>query len=302
MAQTIRRNARTVRRQARMQDTRTKVRKARAQTNSLVDGLMRYLPFTEEQLQRAFLVLIVASGLALAWLVASLAGLTLLAGQKLAAVSADAGFEVRRVEVRGAERMNELKVYDRVLAEREQAMTMVDLAQLRASVMELSWVREARVSRQLPDTIVVDIVERKPHAVLRRPDRYVLIDETGHELEPVEKGDIGGMLVVSGPGAQQQVEALARLLDAAPALRPQVSGAEWVGNRRWNLTFKTDQVLGLPEGERRAASALISFARLDGVHRLLGGKVASFDMRTPEKIYMRVPGRAQQELTTGEGS
>ena len=95
-----------------------KVRKAQARTNSLIDALMRVLPFTEEQLHKAFLVLILAGAAALAWLVASLAGVTALAGQQLAFAAADAGYEVRRVEVRGVERMNELKVYERVLGEK----------------------------------------------------------------------------------------------------------------------------------------------------------------------------------------
>ena len=80
--------------------------------------------------------------------------------------------------------------------------------------------------------------------------------------------------------------------------------AEWVGNRRWDITFKTDQVLALPEGEEASAKALMSFARLDGVNRLLGGKVASFDMRAPERIYMRCPGCGEgegEDLATGEG-
>ena len=79
-------------------------------------------------------------------------------------------------------------------------------------------------------------------------------------------------------------------------MRPQVSAAEWVGNRRWNLTFATEQVLALPQGEDEAATALINFARLDGQNRLLGGKVATFDMRVPERVYMRIPGRSQQVL------
>lgn len=299
MAQTIRRNAKPVRRQARAQASRTKVRKAKARTNSLIDALMRVLPFTEEQLHKAFLVMILAAAAAVAWLVASLAGVPAMAGQQLAFAAADAGYEVSRVEVRGVERMNELKVYERVLGEKERAMPLVDLGALRGSLMELPWVEDARVSRQLPDTIVVDIVEREPHAVLRRPDRLVLIDATGHELEPVSEADAKGMLLISGPGAREQVEALSALLDAAPALRPQVSAAEWVGNRRWNLTFKTGQVLALPQGEEKSAGALMSFARLDGVNRLLGGKVAAFDMRNPDRIYMRVPGRAQQTLESG---
>ena len=300
MAQTIRRNAKPVRRQARAQGNRAKVRKARQKTNSLIDALMRVLPFTEEQLHKTFLVLILAGAAALAWLVASLAGLTALAGQQLAYAAADAGYEVSRVEVRGVERMNELKVYERVLGEKDRAMPLVDLHALRGSLMELPWVEDARVSRQLPDTIVVDIVEREPHAVLKRPDRLVLIDPTGHELEPVSEADAKGMLRISGPGARAQVVALSRLLDAAPALRPQVSEAEWVGNRRWNLTFKTGQILALPQGDEHSAGALMNFARLDGVNRLLGGKVARFDMRNPGRVYLTVPGRAQE--TPGGGS
>ena len=299
MAQTIRRNAAPVRRQARSQGAKTKVRKARAKTNSLIDALLRVLPFTEDQLHTAFLVLILTGAAVGAWLVASAAGLTELAGRQLAFAAADAGYEVERVEVRGVARMNELKVYERVLGEKDRAMPLVDLHALRGSLMELPWVEDARVSRQLPDMIVVDIVEREPHAVLKKPDRLVLIDPSGHELEPVSATDAKGMLQISGPGAQAQVTALSALLDAAPALRPQVSEAEWVGNRRWNLTFKTGQVLALPQGEEKSAGALMSFARLDGVNRLLGGKVAAFDMRNPDRIYMRVPGRAQQTMQSG---
>jgi cell division protein FtsQ len=152
-------------------------------------------------------------------------------------------------------------------------------------------VKDARVSRQLPDTLVIDIVERQPHAVLRKADRFVLIDETGHELETVARGRAQGKLIVSGLGAGQQVVSLSHLLDAAPALKPRVQEAEWIGNRRWNITFKTGQVLALPEGDAESAGALVSFARLDGTNRLLGGKVTIFDMRAGDRIYLRIPGR-----------
>jgi len=303
MAQTIRRNAGPVRRQVRSQGNRTKVRKAKAKTNSLIDALMRVLPFTEEQLHKAFLVLILVAAAGAAWTIASLAGLTGLAGMQLAHAAANAGYEVERVEVRGVERMNELKVYERVLGQQDLAMPLVDLQELRAALMdhdEFPWVAEARVSRQLPDTIVVDIVERQPHAVLRKPGRFALIDASGTELEPVSEAEAKGMLLISGPGAQARVGELSGLLDAAPALRPQVSEAEWVGNRRWNLTFKTGQVLALPQGEKESAGALMSFARLDGVNRLLGGKAVAFDMRNPERIYLRCPACRAESAATDE--
>lgn len=293
MAQTIKRKARGVRRSAAARGTAQKVKRARATTGSVFDGAMRFLPFTEEQLHRIFLVIILGAAAALAWFVASLAGVPAMAGQQLAVLAGDAGFEVRRLEVRGVERLNENKVYERALSQQNRAMPLVDIAALREELLELSWVEDARVSRRLPDSLVIDIVERQPHAVLKKPGRLMLIDETGHELEPISEANAKGQLLIEGPGAGQQVVALGQLLDAAPALKSQVAGAEWIGNRRWNLTFKTGQVLALPQGERESAGALISFARLDGVNRLLGGKVATFDMRTPERIYMRIPGRSQ---------
>ena len=135
-------------------------------------------------------------------------------------------------------------------------------------------------------------------AVLRRADRLMLIDPTGVELEAISESDARDYLLIEGPAAQAQVETLEVLLDAAPALKGKVKGAECVGNRRWNLTFDTGQRLALPQGEDRSAAALISFAQADGVHRLIGGEVASFDMRNPPRMYMHVPGRSErQELS-----
>ncbi len=292
MAETINRKAKGVRRSAAARSRADTARKAKAKTTGAVGGAMALLPFTEEQLHKVFLAMILGGAAALAWFVASLAGVPALAQAQVASLAADAGFEVRRVEVTGVDRMNELKVYERVLAERDRPMPSVELDAIRADLLALSWVADARVSRQLPDTLVVDVVERTPRAVLRKPDKLVLIDGTGHELEPITPANAKSMLVVTGPGAARQVAALDDLLEAAPALKPQVAEAEWVGNRRWNLTFKTGQVLALPHGDQEPAGALVQFARLDGVNRLLGGKVAAFDMRAPDRIYMRIPGRS----------
>lgn len=299
MSQKIKRKAKSARKSAASQGKAQKVRKARKKTGSAFGAVLSWLPIGEEQLHRVFLAIILGGAVALAWFAASMAGVPAMARQHIATLAADAGFEVRRVDVRGVENINELKVYERVLGERNRAMPLVDIEALRSELLELPWVADARVSRQLPDTIVIDIVERKPHAVLRKADKLVLIDAGGHILEPISADAARGMLIVSGPGAGKQVTGLTKLLDAAPALKPQVREAEWIGNRRWNLTFKTDQVLALPEGEKEAAGAFVSFARLDGTNRLLGGKVVAFDMRAADRIYMRIPGRERQALEAG---
>lgn len=289
--QKIKRGGKSVRKAAAAQNKSRQVRAAKARTGSVLDTVMAIQPFNESQLHRIFLAVILGATAVLIWMVASFAGLPAMAREQLAHLSHQAGFELRNVEVRGTNHLNELKVYQIALADRDRAMPFVDLNATRDRLMKLSWVEDARVSRQLPDTLVIDIVERKPIAVLAKADKLVLIDPTGRELERISAERAKGKLVLSGPGAGQQIGALTALLDAAPALKPRIKGAEWIGNRRWNLTFKTGQMLALPEGDQASAKALTTFAQLDGRNRLLGGKAVAFDMRAGDRIYFRMPSR-----------
>jgi len=294
MAQTIRRGGKGVRRAAATRSAKTRVATARKQTGNIVGQAVRWLPFSDETLHRLMITAIVGGVIGMVAIGAVVAGVPSMVEQQVAALAGQAGFKVKRVEVRGVNRMNELAIYEKVLGQRDQVMSRLDLAALRVDLLTLPWVKDARVSRQLPDSLVVDVVERSPHAVLRDAGHFVLIDETGHELEPVPPSRAKGMLVLAGKGVEDQVGALDKLLEAAPALKTQVAEAEWVGARRWNLTFKTGQVLALPEGDTEGAAALLSFARMDGVDRLLGGKVAAFDMRVPERVYLRIPGHSEE--------
>lgn len=299
--QKIKRGGRSVRRSAAARGKARQVRAARARTGSAIDSVMAFQPFSENQLHQIFLAMILGLAAVLIWVVASFAGVPAMARTELERLAHQSGFELTNVQALGTNHVNELKVYQAVLGNgnRGKAMPFVDLGAIRWRLLQFSWVEEARVSRRLPDTIVVDIVERTPVAILSRPGRLVLIDAKGHELEPVSADRVGKRMVLSGPGAAVQIGPLTALLEAAPALKSQIKAAEWIGNRRWNLTFRTGQVLALPEGQEPAARALITFAQLDGRNRLLGGSAMAFDMRASDRIYMRMPSRTDQQEQAG---
>ncbi len=290
MAQTITRKPGAVRRQSRGRANTGRARSGGG--GSFVDPLLRAIPLSEGQWRWLFTTLILGGTLAIALAVAVSAGIPELIRLRVAETAASAGYEVRRVEVRGVERMNELRVYERVLTARNRAMTELDLAALRRSLVALPYVADARIVRQLPDGLVVDIVERRPHAVLREGDALFLIDLEGHKLERLAPSQVDGRLLVMGEGVRGEVAGLEALLDTAPELRERIVAAQWVGERRWTLTFATGQELALPQGEDKAAASLAHFSRLDTTNGLVGGEVALFDMRSPERMYLRVPGRA----------
>ncbi|WOE76156.1 cell division protein FtsQ/DivIB [Alterisphingorhabdus coralli] len=264
-------------------------RKRTVKRTSIMDRLLKVLPFTPEQVQRAMTFAIVAGVVLGVLAVAKIAGVTDRAGTQLAEIAGDAGFEVKHVEVRGLENVNELKVYEIVLAEKDRAMPLVDLDRLRNELMQFGWIGDARVSRQLPDTLIVDIVEREPHAVWNDGKQLAIIDDEGRLLEVIKDAREVDLPLISGKNANTKAAALDALMDQAPALEPMVTEAKWVGNRRWDLVFQSGETLALPEGEEASKAAFVTFARMEGVNRLLGTGVTHFDLRDPDRAYFRLP-------------
>ncbi|WP_432815205.1 cell division protein FtsQ/DivIB [Sphingorhabdus sp.] len=260
---------------------------------SWVDTLIRILPLTEKEVQRIVTWVILAVLTLLALVAAQYAGLTAAAYQQYAALAAKAGFQVKRVPVTGMERVDQLKVYQLVLAEKDRAMPLVDIEKIRADLLQYGWIKDARVSRRLPDTLAVEIIERKPAALWQRNGKYSLIDANGIVLANVRADEGGDLPMLNGNEANEHIVALNALLDNASALKSQVSGATWIGKRRWDLQFQTGETLALPEGEAEAAKALLNFARLDGVHRLLGRDLIHFDLRDPDRAYFRKAPKAK---------
>ena len=274
-----------------------KARKPAARQVSNWEKIMRVMPFDQRVVDRFVTgaMIIAFGGVAIAG--ATLAGVPQYIGTETAMAIGRAGFEVKRVEVTGIDRMERLTVYAIALDQHSMAMPLVDLDKVRNQLLNYGgWIQDARVSRRLPDTLVVDIVERKPAAIWQHNQKLSLIDKEGVILEPVKPDQPAPELpLLIGKDANLEAVRLGRLMDQAPALKPMLASASWIGNRRWDLQFQSGEVLALPEGDDPAAKALLRFARIDGVRRLLGRNFVRFDMRDPTKFVARIK-REQQTI------
>ena len=174
-------------------------------------------------------------------------------------------------------------------ASSKPAQPLVDVGAIRDRLLQFGWVKDARVSRRLPDTLVIDIVERRPAAMWQDRQRLSLIDSEGVVLDQVPLDKMPDLPLLIGPGANKQAAELQALMGAVPTLRPQLASATWVGGRRWDLSFQSGEVVALPEGAAPARTALTKFARLDRSTGLLGRGLIRFDLRIPDKMIVRLP-------------
>ncbi len=263
-------------------------RKARAPKKSRVDVAIGALPVSEAALRRAATWSIMGATTGAALLVLGYFGVPQAAAVALAEQVGKAGFRVQGIEVTGARRMDPMTVYAVVLGQKSRALPLVDVADVRARLRQYPWIADAQVSRRLPDRLVVHIVEREPAAIWQHEGALMLIDAQGRALEGVSPDAMPNLPLLIGDGANAQAPAYRDLLESAPALKPMVRAATWVGNRRWNLTFTTGETLALPENG--AGRALSKFAAKEGATPLLGKGWLKFDMRKDGELIARKPG------------
>ncbi|WP_186402675.1 cell division protein FtsQ/DivIB [Sphingopyxis sp. P1IMeth2] len=268
-------------------------KRRRSVKQSRLNMVINALPISPAHLQRVANWTI---GIGLAGVLvlgAEVTGVTAKIHEEWAQAVGRAGFQVKKVEVVGADRIDRLKVYDIALAQKDRSMAAVELDDVRRDLMQYGWIKDARVSRRLPDTLVVDIVERTPAAIWQNDGRLSLIDDSGVVLEPVTVATMPDLPLVIGPNANRRAQDLDALLAEASSLKELLAGATWVGNRRWDLRFRSGETLSLPEGDTEAKAALAKFAHMDGANRLLGRGILRFDMRDPSRFVLRMPHEGQ---------
>ncbi|HEY7959035.1 MAG TPA: cell division protein FtsQ/DivIB [Sphingomicrobium sp.] len=210
-----------------------------------------------------------------------------------------AGFMVGGYQIVGINHMNRALVDAVVTDELHSAAAeansdkapeaLVDVTAIRRRLLAYGWVKDARVSRRLPDTLVIDIVERKPAALWQNQGQLALIDSEGVVLDHVSVDRMPDLPLLIGPGANGEEEQLSRLMAAVPTLKPQLASATWVGGRRWDLNFQSGETVALPEGEQSAMAALVKFAHADKQSGLLGRGIVRFDLRVPGQMTVRLP-------------
>src|SRR5689334_6763402 len=210
-----------------------------------------------------------------------------------------AGFMVSGYQIVGLNHMNRSLIDGVVTDELRQAaeaagtdkapQALVNAPEMRERLLKFGWIKDARILRRLPDTLVIDIVERKPAALWQSQGQLALIDSEGVVLDRVPVDKMPDLPLLIGPGANAHSEELDRLMTSVPTLKPQLASATWVGDRRWDLSFQSGETVALPEGDSAAEAALQKFAKLDKQTGRLGHGIVRLDLRVPWKVIVRLP-------------
>jgi cell division septal protein FtsQ len=214
---------------------------------------------------------------------------------------------VRHVEISGNTHLSVLDIEELVAGVREESILRADLEHYRQRVLASPWVAEAAVSRLLPATIKIGIVEREPMAVARHDSQLYLVDERGSIIDdygpkyrafelPMIDGLIGrhaGEGIAVDPERAQLTADTLRSLSARRDLVDRLSHID-VSNAHDVVVMFDDDPAWIHLGNVSFVERLARYVELRPTFVERFGALDYVDLRFDPQLYVRGRGREQE--------
>ena len=203
-------------------------------------------------------------------------------------VMAQPWFALRNIEVKTpVAHVTEAQI--RLVAERQVRGTFftVDLENVRNSMEKLPWVREARVERRWPDTLVVSLTE---HVPLARWNDNALVNEAGEVFVAAADTRLPRL---SGPedSSDEVVAAYRRHHAALAPLGMAIDELRLSPRRAWRLKLDNGMTLALgrEQTDARLTRFVALYPRLFGAQAAVSADAPAATPMTPVTVDLRYP-------------
>jgi cell division protein FtsQ len=166
----------------------------------------------------------------------------------------------------------------------------LDIARVQNDLRTVSWIRAVNIEKKLPDTLRINVTERRAVALLQDGDRLAYVDEDGvrfADLSP-SVGDDDLPLIADASGAElARTVALVRVLRASdPAIFSRISEVRPIAPRGFAL-FDRDlgaYVYANAEDVSPKWRSLYALVRADGLGK---GSIQYADLRFSDRIIIK---------------
>jgi cell division protein FtsQ len=195
------------------------------------------------------------------------------------------GFKLQAVRVQGASKLATADILKAADVYKDMPLLGMDLDRLQADIQSVGWVKSVRVVRLLPDTLVLQIVERPQVAIWQDGGYTRVIDDKGEVIPEADARMFAKLPLVVGEGANNHATQILNAVSQRPGLMSRVEAMVRVDDRRWDLRLKDGSLIQLPGGGVDAA--LIALEQLEVKSRILELGFERIDLRNPEMVSVR---------------
>lgn len=197
---------------------------------------------------------------------------------------AAAGFAISEIAISGQALTSESQVLEALAITSDTTIFEFDAQAARDRVAALPAVAEVSLTKIYPDRLIVEVSEIVPVARWRIDGVTFLIDAAGDQIAEAGLADENLPLVI-GDGAADDTMVMIQALSRYSELEKGLAALSRIGDRRWDMIYKTGLRVRLPEVGM--AQALQQLQAQQTAHQLLDRDVDIIDLRAPGFMAVR---------------
>jgi cell division protein FtsQ len=198
----------------------------------------------------------------------------------------NAGLTVDKIIIEGELQTLEEEIEEASGVNIGEPLLTTNIKAIKDQVEQLSWVKTAKVTRRLPDGVLINVLEHVPAALWQVDNKLWVLSDEGVQITDHKLEYFADLPMISGAGADQHLEDLLLVVTKNNELFNRVETASWIGGRRWDLILKNGIKIMLPEQEIITAwQSLVEFERLE---KLLARNILAVDFRIKDKTVVRL--------------
>jgi cell division protein FtsQ len=200
------------------------------------------------------------------------------------------GFSLKEVIIEGHDRLKSSEILKSLGVVQKAPLFGFSLEKIQQQTLKNPWIRSVAIQRQLPDTLYMRIVERRPLALWKEEQgetqgRTIMIDDEGELIHAKVPLEYENLPIVLGEMGYKYTPSIIKALQEFPEIFGRVTGLVWVGGRRWDLILDKKLHIQLPE--TGLDIALKKLETLQMKHRIFDKSIVKIDLRIQNKTILK---------------
>jgi len=204
---------------------------------------------------------------------------------KILLASSNLGFSVQNILVEGRHHTDASILKAMININKDDPLFAFDPREAKIQIQKIAWIENVHIERRLPNTLYIELIERKPIALWQSEKTLKLIDSKGDVIPVTDLSPFKDLITVIGKDAPQQTAALMKALNASSDIEDWVEAAGLISGRRWDLVLDNGVRVKLPEDN--SSQALSRLAEAQHENDILNKNLKSIDLRDPSRIVVR---------------
>ena len=114
-------------------------------------------------------------------------------------------FNIDEITVQSGINVNKEEILSKIEHVKGINTLKINTRKLEKSIKEIPYIRKAEIKRVLPDGLSITYEERKPYAIIKYLESFVIMDKYGFVLEIKKENDMQDLTIIYGIDAEQYV-------------------------------------------------------------------------------------------------